>query len=83
MQKQIFQAGLEDMHILQFDACSGSETCHLRNERTAAVGVNIRAGAVGCAHFAHAGKTLQALEEFRRVQAKAQTQEKTSGDGSL
>src|SRR6202521_6306162 len=83
VQKEIFQAGLEDVNVTQFDAGSGGKIGDLGNQRTATVGVQVSAIADGGAHFPYAGQALETLQEIWGVAAKAEAQEEAAGDGSL
>src|SRR6267154_5758637 len=71
VQKEVFQAGLGDVDVAQFNASAGSQAGDLRNEGAAAVSVEIGAASVGGAHFPDAGETLETFEEIRGVHPKA------------
>src|SRR5438105_15426557 len=83
VQKEIFQAGLGDVYVAQLDACAGSQGGNLCNERTAAVGVDVGAIAVVGADFTDAGKSLEAYEEIRGVQAETEAQQVAAGNSGL
>src|SRR5438046_9515825 len=83
VQKEIFQTGLGNVNVTQFDASSGGEIGDLGDQRTATVGVQVRAIAVGGAHFPDASQALETLHELRGVPAEAEAQEEAAGNGSL
>jgi hypothetical protein len=65
MKKKIFEAGLGNVYVAQFDAGIGGEISDFGDQRTAAVGVEVGAVAVGGADFADAGEALKTLEKLR------------------
>src|SRR6202521_187571 len=82
VQKEIFQAGLGDVNVTQFDAGSRGKIGDLGNQRTATVGVQVSAIADGGAHFPYAGQALETLQEVWGVAAKAEAQEEGDRNGS-
>ncbi len=62
VQKKILEAGLGDVHVAELDAGVGGKIGDFRNQRTAAIGVEIGAVAVGSAHFPDAGQALETLQ---------------------
>ncbi len=83
MKKQIFKAGLGDMNIRQLHAQSGRRIHDLRNERTAAAGVEIGSAIFRRTDFSHARERAEALQQRRGVMPKTQAQKISAGDGSL
>ena len=70
VQKKIFEAGLGDVHVAQFDAGSGGEIGDLGDERATAISVEVGAAAIRGAHFSNARQCLEALQKFRGVKPK-------------
>src|SRR3984957_16534351 len=97
VQEKIFQAGFRDVYIAQFDGRSSGESGNLRNQRAATIGINVggvvarlivsavggRVSTIFRPYFSHAGQSLQALQQLRRMAAKAQAQQITAGDRRL
>ena len=76
--------GLRDLvRSAQFDAGSRGKIGNLGNQRTATVGVQVSALAVGGAHFPDASQALETLQQIWGVPAKAEAQEEAAGNGSL
>ncbi len=83
VQKEILEAGLGDVHVAQLDTGSGGQSGDFRNERTAAVGVEIGAVAVRRAHLPDTGQAAETLEQVRRRKAEAEAQQVAAGNGGL
>jgi len=83
VQKEIFQAGLGDVDVAQFDAAARSQAGDLRNERTPAVSVEVGAASRVGADFPDAGEALETFEEIRGVNAKAEAEQVAAGNGIL
>src|SRR5260370_24447131 len=81
--EKIFQAGLGDVHVAQFDAGSGGEIGDFCDERAAAVGVKISSVAISGADFADASQSLEPLKQVRRMNAEAETQQVAAGNRGL
>src|SRR5882724_466099 len=83
VKKKILEAGLGDVHVAKLDAGIGGEIGDFRNQRTAAIGVEVGAVAVGSADFPHAGEALETLQKLRGVYAEAKAQQVPTGNGSF
>ncbi len=81
VQKKIFQAGLGDVHVAQFDAGSSSEIGDFGDQRTSAIGVEIGAVAIGGADFPDASQPLEPLKQIRRMHAQPKAQQVPARDG--
>src|ERR1700694_5088903 len=79
----MLQTGLGDVNVAQCDAGSRGKIGNLGNQRTATVGVQVSALAVGGAHFPDASQALETLQQIWGVPAKAEAQEEAAGNGSL
>ena len=76
VQKEVLEAGLGKVHVVQVDSAGESQAGNLGNKRPATVRVQIRAIAVGGVHLPDAGKSPKTLQQFRGVLAEAQAQHK-------
>jgi len=83
VQKKIFQAGLGDVHVAQFDAGSGGEIGDFGDQRTAPVGVEIHPGISHCPGLGHTGKLRQPLDELRRARSQLESDDEATRDRVL
>src|SRR6267378_3923169 len=81
VQKKVFQAGLGDVYVAQFDAGGGGEIGDFGDQRAAAVGVEIGAVAISGADFADTSQSLEPLKHVRRMHAEPEAEQVPARDG--
>src|ERR1041384_7586793 len=80
MKEQILQARLGNVHIAKVGAGGSCQARDLRDERSAAIRINVRASAVIGADLADSRKRLQRVHQTRRLASKTQAQQITTGN---